>query len=92
MARIVEDCDKFGKPLWPFEIFKRILLHDSHFEVQQMFGRLDKKWVRLWVAIILGKTEMIETHLGEVDQRQSRLSQGIGETGGLPMIVLWFED
>ena len=53
-----------------------------------MFGRLDKKWVRLWVAIILGKTEMIETHLGEVDQRQSRLSQGIGGTGGLPMIVL----
>ena len=88
MARIVEDCDKFGKPLGAFKLLQKILLHDSHFEVQQMFGRLDKKWVRLWVAIILGKTEMIETHLGEVDQRQSRLSQGIGETGGLPMIVL----
>ena len=70
MARIVEGCDKFGKPLWTSELLKRILIPFSNFEIQKLFGRLDKEWIRLWVDIILGKTEMIEIHLGEVYQRQ----------------------
>ena len=82
MTNLVNHCNH------TLELVKRILLDDSHFEIQKLFGRLDKKWIKLWFDIILVKTEMIETHLGEVDQRQSRLSQGIGGTGGLPMIVL----